>query len=224
MIDTHIFKLLSQTPLVFLKAAQPLAGRQRSRENAMEQRRAGVPLLEQEGHGMGHGEGLRRPLGIPTAADSSFRLPGYCGQRRTEDKMSAVVSTVPALSHPPGSEHPLPAASGWGRPHAPLSPPSNSLPVAGSLGVNQPFPPPLHPLGCLRGGSALPHGEPVVGQGVGGLAGEPLHPLLAPRRAPFASSRRRSRPCAPSWSASPPRTTAPSSGGVRRSPRTPCRR
>lgn len=143
--------------------------------------------------------------------------------------MSAVVSTAPAPPRPPGSEHPLPAALGWGTPHAPLAPPPALSPRQGAWVAHS-----LFPSRCISSGAAMealpfliapPHPRrPAVGQGVGGLAGETPHPLLAPRRAPSASSQRRSRPCAPSWSTSPLRTMAPSSGGVRRSPHTPCRR
>lgn len=63
--------------------------------------RVGVALREQEEHGMGH-RGAAETVGIPTAADSFFLLPVSCGQRRTEDNMSAVVSTAPPPLLSPG--------------------------------------------------------------------------------------------------------------------------
>lgn len=63
--------------------------------------RVGVPLCGQEEDGMGH-RGAAETVGIPTAADSFFPLPVSCGQRRTEDNMSAVVSTAPTSILSPG--------------------------------------------------------------------------------------------------------------------------
>lgn len=103
-------------------------------------------------------------------ADSFFPLPVSCCRQKTEDNMSAVVSTVPTLPHPLGSDHALPAVLGWGAHGTPQSEQHTVHPY------------PTAPLGCMCGASPLPHssqGDLQWSRELGGCLGTP-HILSPP--------------------------------------------
>lgn len=178
MINTQIFKLLLQTPLVFFQAALLGQAEMQAVGDGAEEG-WGCPL---DTHfcpplcKMGKEWGIRGAVEtIWIRADSSFPLPVSCCRQKTEDNMSAVVSTVPMLPHPLGSDRALLAVLAWGAQGAPQSKQHTAIPI------------PLHPLGCVCGASPLPcssQGDVQCGRELGGCLGSP-HMLCSPQTGTF---------------------------------------